>query len=141
MANYLIPAIGDDIPETSRGIQIALQKAVQHGCDLVLLVPSINNAKESNMLEQILGANVLATLAKKRQTVPFSGVNVRIEALSTLKGAALNTFQGVILGLWTSKHDAITIAESALAAKDIILIQWIEDELKAWAQYNKATII
>ncbi|MEJ3964968.1 hypothetical protein [Citrobacter braakii] len=141
MANYLIPAIGDDIPETSRGIQIALQKAVQHGCDLVLLVPSINNAKESNMLEQILGANVLAMLATKRQTVPFSGVNVRIEALSTLKGAALNTFQGVILGLWTSKHDAITIAESALAAKDIILIQWIEDELKAWAQYNKATII
>ena len=110
MANYLIPAIGDDIPETSRGIQIALQKAVQHGCDLVLLVPSINNAKESNMLEQILGANVLAMLATKRQTVPFSGVNVRIEALSTLKGAALNTFQGVILGLWTSKHDAITIA-------------------------------
>lgn len=141
MANYLIPAIGDDIPETSRGIQIALQKAVQHGCDLVLLVPSINNAKESNMLEQILGANVLAMLATKRQTVPFSGVNVRIEALSTLKGAALNTFQGVILGLWTSKHDAITIAGSALAAKDIILIQWIEDELKAWAQYNKATII
>lgn len=93
------------------------------------------------MLEQILGANVLAMLATKRQTVPFSGVNVRIEALSTLKGAALNTFQGVILGLWTSKHDAITIAESALAAKDIILIQWIEDELKAWAQYNKATII
>lgn len=141
MANYLIPAIGDDIPETSRGIQIALQKAAQHGCDLVLLVPSINNARESNMLEQILGENVLATLAKKRQAEIISGVNVRIEALSTLKGAALSTFGGVILGLWTSKHDAITIAESALVAKDIILIQWIENELKTWAQYNKATII
>ncbi len=141
MANYLIPAIGDDIPETRRGIQIALQKAAQQGCELVLLVPSINNAKESNMLEQILGANVLATLAKKRQAVNLSGVNVRLEALSTFKGAALNTFNGVILGLWTTKHDAITIAGSAMTAKDIILIQWIKDELMAWAQNNHATII
>lgn len=141
MANYLIPAIGDDIPETTHGIVFALQQAAQHGCDVILLVPSINNAKESNMLEQILGEKTLATLAKKRQAVNLSGVKVRIEALSTFKGAALNTFNGVILGLWSTKHDAITISKGALAAKDIILIQWIQDELTDWAQYNNATIM
>lgn len=141
MANYLIPAVGDDIPETKRGIQFAMQTAAQRGCELVLLVPGIKNAQESNMLEQILGSNLLARLAKKRETVNISGVNVRIEALSTFNGAALNTFKGVILGLWTSKQDAITISENAKSAQDIILIQWIQDELKAWAQYNSATII
>ncbi|MBN4787725.1 hypothetical protein [Enterobacter hormaechei] len=141
MANFLIPAVGDDISETNRGIQLAIQAAAQNGCELVLLVPGIKNAQESNMLEQILGSNNLATLAKKRQSVNIAGVKVRIEALSTFKGAALNTFKGIILGLWTSKQDATTISGNAISAQDIILIQWIEDELKAWAQNNNATII
>lgn len=138
MANYLLRAVGDDIPATTRGISVALRMAQKHCCDLVLLAPSIKNAQDSNMLEEILGKDLLNKLAKKRDTVQIDGVNVRIEALSTFKGYQLSGFTGVILGLWTSKYDAITIAESKSAAKEIILIQWIDGELDKWAEYNKA---
>ncbi|HDL8239468.1 TPA: hypothetical protein U5D93_003466 [Yersinia enterocolitica] len=141
MANYVIPAIGDDIPATQKGIQFALQKATQHGCNLILLVPSIKNAEESNMLEQILGEDLLKKLAKKRESVTIGQVNIRIEALSTLRGSQLSTFDGVILGLWITKHDAITLSEIKPPAKDIILVQWSEDELTKWAEYNNATYI
>lgn len=141
MANYVIPAIGDDIPSTQKGIQFALQQATQHGCDLILLVPSIKNAQESNMLEQILGEELLKKLANKRESVSIGQVNVSIEALSTLKGSQLSTFNGVILGLWITKHDAITLSETKLSAKEVILIQWCEDELKKWAEYNDAKYI
>ncbi|WP_224717779.1 hypothetical protein [Pectobacterium versatile] len=141
MANYVIPAVGDDIPETQRGIQFALQKAIQHNCDLVVLVPSIKNAQESNMLEQILGEDVLKKLAKKRESVKIGNVNFRIEALSTFKGSQLSSFNGVILGLWITKTDAIALSESKPAAKEIILVQWCQDELKKWAEYNNAIYI
>lgn len=141
MANYVIPAVGDDIQETTRGIQTALRMAINHGCELILLAPSIKAAKDSNMLESIFGEAVLNALAVKRETVMFNSVPVRIEALSTLKGAALRLFDGVILGLWTSKYDAIALAECKPNAKEIILIQWIQDELSKWAEYNNASYI
>lgn len=141
MANYVIPAVGDDMQATEHGIKTALQLASNHKCDLILLAPSINGAKDSNMLESILGEAILKALAVKREKVNIGGVSVRIEALSTLKGSALSRFDGVILGLWTSRYDAIALAESKPMAKEIILIQWIEDELSKWAEYNSAKYI
>lgn len=141
MANYVIPAVGDDMQATARGIKTALQLASNHKCDLILLAPSIDAAKKSNMLESILSETIFKALAVKRQAVDIGGVSVRIEALSTLKGSALSRFNGVILGLWTTKQDAIALAESKPMAKEIILIQWIENELSKWAEYNNAKYI
>lgn len=141
MANYVIPAIGDDIPSTQLGINKALSLAAAHGCELVLLAPGVNAAKDSNILEQILGTAVLKALTVKRESIKINGVTVRLESLLTFKGAQLSNFNGVILGLWTSKHDAVTLSASNPQAKEVLLIQWIEDELKQWATYNNAIYI
>ncbi|OYD18837.1 hypothetical protein A8A09_05735 [Klebsiella variicola] len=141
MGSYLVPAYGDDIPSNKKGLEHALSLAQQHAVELVIFAPSIANAKDSNILSALLTSSVLSKMAAQREPCLIQGVNVRIEALSTFRGARLNAFSGVILGLWLSAADAATLSQGANCAKEVILVQWGKDELANWAQVNNATLL
>ena len=123
---YLVPAHGPDQKQLGVAFLASIETAKKHACSITILIPTLKNA-ENTILKNILNESFLKQLVKGNDG-QIEGIHVKLKSIRTI-----NPHQetGIILVLWGGK-EALAKADKARAAKSVIVIPWIPEDVDQW---------
>lgn len=129
-----------DFEDSARvGVLMGIDLARKRNLNVMLIVPQIQNLKDSRVLGETLGESNFKVLVKNRR-IQLSGGNFLTVGLAS-DTTSLRRFNGVVIGVWATPDDAYIIADNATLASSIILTEWADGELEEWARHNSASVI
>jgi hypothetical protein len=124
---------------TRRGVEVAVSTALKiaemHGCNLTILVPALNNARNTSLTD-VLPKAMVKELAIGR-AIKYKSISITMKSPRNFEPVLE---KGVILAVFATLT-AVKKVEKAASCVTIVVHPWQREQLSKWENKERPVII